>query len=73
MSSRLPSYKFKLHTFTARSMGQRVKNHHKDMAHAHILESKIIPEMSVKPSALSQKRPVSYIVIYHAVFNYKGE
>lgn len=36
---------------------QRVKNHQKDMEHAHFLESRLRPEMSVKPSALWQKRP----------------
>jgi len=36
---------------------QRIKNHFDDMAHAHILENKLKPEMSVKPSALWQKRP----------------
>ena len=40
------------------SMQQRIKNHAKDMTHAHLQETRIIPEMSVKPSALSQKRPV---------------
>ena len=45
------------------SMSQRIKNHYKDMSHAHFQESKIIPEMSVKPSALSQKRPVSYSIL----------
>lgn len=39
-------------------MEQRMKNHTKDMKHAHLLESRIIPELSVKPSALSQKRAV---------------
>ena len=38
-------------------MQQRLKNHTKDMQHAHFQEASIIPEMSVKPSALSQKRP----------------
>lgn len=38
-------------------MTQRLKNHSKDMKHSHLAESRIIPEMSVKPSALSQKRP----------------
>jgi hypothetical protein len=36
---------------------QRVDNHVHDMAHAHVMESKLRPEMSVKPSALWQKRP----------------
>lgn len=40
------------------SMSQRLKNHMKDMSHAHLKESKLIPELSVKPSALRQKRPV---------------
>ena len=35
---------------------QRIKNHLHDMAHAHALEQKLRPEMSVKPSALWQKR-----------------
>lgn len=42
-------------------MQQRIKSHLKDMTHAHLQESRIIPEMSVKPSALSQKRPVSNV------------
>lgn len=36
---------------------QRVKNHEIDMGHAHLAESRLRPEMSVKPSALWQKRP----------------
>ena len=36
---------------------QRVDNHVHDMTHAHAMESKLRPEMSVKPSALWQKRP----------------
>ena len=35
---------------------QRIKNHHKDMGHAHTLERMLRPEMSVKPSALWLKR-----------------
>jgi hypothetical protein len=38
-------------------MAQRLKNHAKDMRHSHLQEARIIPELSVKPSALSQKRP----------------
>jgi len=45
-------------------MTQRMKNHRRDMSHAHHQESRIIPEMSVKPSALSQKRPVSVYVAH---------
>jgi hypothetical protein len=37
-------------------MAQRVVNHQKDMLHMHTLESKLKPEMSVKPSALWQHR-----------------
>lgn len=36
---------------------QRIKNHRMDMEHAHHHEKKLRPEMSVKPSALWQKRP----------------
>jgi hypothetical protein len=35
---------------------QRIKNHEHDMRHAHMAESKLKPEMSVKPSALWIKR-----------------
>jgi hypothetical protein len=35
---------------------QRIKNHLKDMSHFHVLESKLKPELSAKPSALWQKR-----------------
>ncbi len=35
---------------------QRIKNHEHDMTHSHLAESKLRPEMSVKPSALWQKR-----------------
>jgi hypothetical protein len=35
----------------------RIQNHIQDMSHSHCLESKLRPEMSVKPSALWQKRP----------------
>lgn len=35
---------------------QRIKNHVKDMSHFHVLESKLKPELSAKPSALWQKR-----------------
>lgn len=35
---------------------QRFKNHRLDMTHAHVIEEKLKPEMSVKPSALWQKR-----------------
>ena len=35
----------------------RVQNHVKDMSHAHTMEGKLRPEMSVKPSALWHKRP----------------
>ena len=35
----------------------RVQNHVKDMTHAHTMEGKLRPEMSVKPSALWHKRP----------------
>jgi len=35
---------------------QRLKNHSKDMAHTHALERMLRPEMSIKPSALWQKR-----------------
>jgi hypothetical protein len=35
---------------------QRIKNHEHDMNHAHLAESKLRPEMSIKPSALWQKR-----------------
>lgn len=38
-------------------LNQRVLNHEKDMLHMHTLESKLKPEMSVKPSALWQHRP----------------
>lgn len=37
---------------------QRVRNHMKDMSHAHLLETRLRPELSVKPSALWQKRQV---------------
>lgn len=33
-----------------------MNNHLKDMTHMHVLESKLRPEMSVKPSALWQHR-----------------
>ena len=36
---------------------QRIKNHRLDMEHAHHHEKTLRPEMSVKPSALWQKRP----------------
>lgn len=36
---------------------QRIKNHRLDMEHAHHHEKNLRPEMSVKPSALWQKRP----------------
>jgi hypothetical protein len=36
---------------------QRIKNHKTDMEHAHHHERRLRPEMSVKPSALWQKRP----------------
>ena len=35
---------------------QRIKNHDKDMRHAHLADSLLRPEMSIKPSALWQKR-----------------
>merc|ERR1711916_390796 len=35
---------------------QRIKNHRMDMEHAHHHEKNLRPEMSVKPSALWQKR-----------------
>lgn len=35
---------------------QRVKNHTKDMTHAHTMQAKLKPEMSIKPSALWQTR-----------------
>lgn len=35
---------------------QRITNHSRDMMHSHSGESKLRPEMSVKPSALWQKR-----------------
>jgi len=35
----------------------RIKHHSHDMQHAHEMESKLRPEMSVKPSALWIKRP----------------
>jgi hypothetical protein len=35
---------------------QRFKNHTKDMAHAYVMETRLRPEMSVKPSALWAKR-----------------
>ena len=35
---------------------QRIRNHEVDMLHAHALEKKLRPEMSIKPSALWQKR-----------------
>lgn len=37
----------------------RTDIHSRDMAHAHNMEDKLKPEMSVKPSALWQKRQVS--------------
>lgn len=43
---------------------QRLKNHSDDMAHAHILENKLKPEMSVKPSALWQKRQVCEYLLF---------
>ncbi|RYH23046.1 hypothetical protein EON65_18310 [archaeon] len=39
-----------------RSSAQRVVNHQHDMSHTHIMESKLRPEMSVKPSHLWQHR-----------------
>jgi hypothetical protein len=36
---------------------QRVTNNQRDMQHAHFLEGRLRAEMSVKPSALWQKRP----------------
>jgi hypothetical protein len=44
-----------LHPF---SNEQRIANHLKDMEHSHTMESKLKAEMSVKPSALWQRRPV---------------
>lgn len=48
----------------AREMGsskqvfaQRLKNHAKDMVHAHTVESRRRPEMSIVPSAAQQPRP----------------
>lgn len=38
---------------------QRIKNNLKDMSHTHLLESRLKPEMVVKPSALWQHRSVS--------------
>lgn len=35
---------------------QRVKNHHKDMNHAHVLQEKLKAETSIKPSALWEQR-----------------
>lgn len=35
---------------------QRIKNHLKDMKHTHSMESKIKPEMSIKPSAMWERR-----------------
>ena len=35
----------------------RINHHKEDMSHAHFMESKLRPEMSVKPSALWDKRP----------------
>lgn len=43
---------------------QRIKNNKNDMYHAHNLEEKLKPEMSVKPSALWQRRQVSYFSVY---------
>jgi len=40
---------------------QRISNHSRDMAHAHLLEEKLRAEMSVKPSALWLKRQVFYV------------
>jgi hypothetical protein len=39
-------------------MNQRIKNHEQDMNHSHTMEAKLKPEMSVKPSALWQRREV---------------
>ena len=54
------------------STEQRIKNHSKDMNHSHLLESKLKAEMSVKPSALWQHRPVSQdsstLLLYFRVF-----
>ena len=36
---------------------QRIANNQRDMNHAHFLEGRLKAEMSVKPSALWQKRP----------------
>lgn len=51
------------------SAAQRLKNHDKDMSHAHRLEERLRPEMSVKPSALWQKRQVQmvYVCVYLCV------
>jgi hypothetical protein len=46
--------------------------HHQAMSHVHLLESKLKPEMTVKPSALWQKRNVVtcfwYIPLYLTEF-----
>ena len=39
-------------------MTQRIKNHQQDMHHSHTMEAKLKAEMSVKPSALWQRREV---------------
>lgn len=39
-------------------MNQRIKNHQQDMHHSHTMEAKLKAEMSVKPSALWQRREV---------------
>ena len=45
-------------------MNQRIKNHEQDMNHSHTMEAKLKPEMSVKPSALWQRREVGPHSIY---------
>ena len=48
---------------------RRIDNHFKDMSHAHLLEGKLRAEMSVKPSALWQKRIVSINLIFSAFYS----
>lgn len=45
---------------------QRIKNNLKDMAHTHLLESRLHAEMVIKPSALWQHRDVSSTISYVA-------
>jgi hypothetical protein len=53
------------------SLDLRLQIHREDMRHSRLLESRVRPEMAIKPSAAWDRRPVSedtcndiYIYIY---------